>query len=192
MAAYTDKAAVENYLLTTIAASFDAQLTEWITAMSNFIDNQTGRIFIADTVATARLFEGVNHQKLLIDDCVAVTLVEVGDTYGDSFNTITAADYVLLPFNSVPKNCVALKRQTWGVGIHRITAKWGYSVACPADIKLVATVLTAGIVNTQVKTGTAKKSETIGNYTVSYHDDHGVADFERALALLEGYRRITI
>ena len=44
----------------------------------------------------------------------------------------------MLPYNYLPITCVALKRRVWCVGIHRITGKWGYSVACPADIKFVA------------------------------------------------------
>src|SRR4051794_16038281 len=128
MSAYTDEVSIENYLLTDIDASFSSQITAWIAAMSAHIEQYTGRIFVADSLATARLFEGTNSQKLLIDDCVAVTIVEVGDTYGDSFTTIDTADYQLMPYNDLPKTCIGLKRRNWGVGTHRITAKWGYSI----------------------------------------------------------------
>jgi hypothetical protein len=192
MSAYTTEVAVENYLLTDIDPTFSAQITEWIAAISAHIEQYTGRVFVADTEASERLFEGQRTNKLLIDDCVAVTKVEQGDTYGDSFVEISSGDYQLLPYNALPKNAIGLKRTIWGAGIHRITAKWGYSVAAPADIKFACTVLVAGIVNTQVRTGTAKKSESIGNYSVAYSDDKGVADFENALAILDRYKRLTV
>jgi hypothetical protein len=192
MSAYTDQTAIENYLLTNIDSSFSSQIVEWITAVSTFIDNYTGRQFVADGSASARTFIGRYSQKLPVDDCVAVSTVEIGDRFGDNYSTVASTDYAVLPLNELPKNCIALKHQDWGVGIHRITAKWGYSVACPLDIKFVATVLAAGIVNTQAKTGAAKKSESIGNYSVSYVDDSGVADYERAMSILDRYVKLSI
>lgn len=192
MSAYTDKASVENYLLTSIDTSFNSQVTDWIAGISQYIDNYTSRTFVADSADSTRLFEGRSNQRLLIDDCVAISKVEHGDRYGDSFVEIASADYQVLPYNYLPITCVALKRRVWCVGIHRITGKWGYSVACPADIKFVATVLTAGIINTHVHTGTAKRQEAIGSYKVTYYDDHGITDYERVLSLLDGYRRISL
>ena len=78
---YTDQTTVENYLLQTIDGSFLNQFDEWLEGIENYIDKYTGRNFIADVAASARLFEGKTSNKLLIDDCVEVTLVEQGDTY---------------------------------------------------------------------------------------------------------------
>ena len=192
MSLYTDETSIKNYLLTDIDPSFDAQIVDWITSISAHIEQYTNRIFIADSAASTRLYEGQRSNKLIIDDCVAVTLVEKGDTYGETFASILTTDFQILPYNSLPINAIGLKRQIWDRGVHRITAKWGYSVACPADIKYAATVLVAGIVNTQVRTGTAKKSERIGNYTVTYADDKGVADYAGACSILDQYRRISL
>jgi hypothetical protein len=192
MSSYTDEASIEKYLLTDIDASFRAQIAEWITEMSAYIDKYTGRQFVADATATARLFEGKCSNKLLIDDCVAVTAVEQGDTYGESFSTITAGDYQLLPYNDTPKNAIGLKRTAWGLGVHRITAKWGYSLACPDDIKFAATVLVSGIIWPQINPGSFKKKEAIGNYTVEYQSDESAADYERACEILDQYRRINL
>ena len=82
---------------------------------------------------------------------------------GESFSTIVAGDRQLLPYNDTPKNAIGLKRTLWGLGIHRITAKWGYSIAVPADIKFAATVLLGGILWAQIYPDGEKKSETIGN-----------------------------
>jgi hypothetical protein len=190
---YTDKTAVENYLLTDIDSSFDSQVEEWISQISKYIDQYTNRTFAVSDESgdpEARLFEGRGGQKLLIDDCVSIDTVEIGDRYGDSFEE--TEDYVALPLNDTPKTAIALKNRAWPVGIHRITALWGYAVEVPADIKFAATVLVAGIINTHVKTGTAKKSESIGNYSVTYTDDKGIADYDRTLTILDTYKRFTL
>lgn len=189
---YTDQTAIENYLLQTIDGSFLTQLDEWIAGIELYIDGYTGRNFIADSTATTRLYEGKLSNKLLIDDCVAVTVVEQGDTYGEVFTVINSGDYQLLPYNDIPKNAIGLKRTIWDYGVHRITAKWGYSTAVPADIKFVATVLVAGILNVQIKTGAAKKRESIGNYSVEYTTDQGIADYARACGILDGYKRFSL
>ena len=190
-AQYTDKAAVENYLLISIDNSFDSQLEGWINAVSKHIEQITGRVILADDAASTRLYaiDGW-HTRLVIDDCVEVTKVETGDTYGDNFSENT--DYVLLPLNETPKNAVVLKNQAWPRGTHRITAKWGSYVDVPDDIAFVATVLVAGIVNAQVGTGTAKKSERIGAYTIQYADDRGINDYDRVMAILDTYKRYTL
>lgn len=186
---YTDQTNVQDYLLQAIDGSFANQIDAWIEGIENYIDQYTNRNFIADAAASTRLFEGKCSNKLLIDDCVAVTLVEKGDFYGENFSTISSGDYQLLPYNDTPKNAIGLKRALWDRGVHRITAKWGYSVQCPADITFAATVLVAGILNTQIKTGTAVKSERIGNYTVTYSDEKGMGDYMQAMAILDARRR---
>lgn len=192
---YTDKASIENYLLTDIDVSFNEQVDAWIEAASRYIDQYTNRTFAVEDESgepesSARLFETTAAAKLLIDDAIEIDTVEIGDRYGDTFEE--TEDYVSLPLNGSPKTAVALKHRAWPTGTHRITAVWGYSSEVPADIKFAATVFAAGIINTQVNTGTAKKSETIGNYSVSYTDDKGIADFERALSILNSYARTTL
>lgn len=186
MADYTDQAAVETYLGKTLTADPAA----WIAAVSAFIDKYTGRTFVTDEAPSERLFEGNSGQKLIIDDCIDVTKVEIGDRYGDNFEETT--DYQAFPLNETPKTMLGLKNRGWGVGIHRITANWGYSASRPDDIAFAATVLVAGIANFALQTGSAIKSETIGNYSVSYDTAQGAADYERAMAILDSYRRITI
>jgi hypothetical protein len=206
--AYTDKASIENYLLTEINVSFNDQIAEWIAAVTKYIENQTGRVFELiqseenPAQPEARLFEGGNRQTLLIDDLIGgeglgVLIVEKGDRYGENFTVIDEADYQTLPLNSGtnasgPITSIGLKRQAWGVGIHRITGYWGYSVIPPADVKFAATVLTAGIVTAHFSNESITKSETIGNYSVSYTTPTQAADFERIPAILDSYRRITI
>ena len=122
---YTDRAAIESYLLQTIDNTFYVQIDEWIAAVEQYIDKQTGRSFIADEAASARLFEGCNSQKLLIDECIEVDMAEVGDTYGDSFIEIDEADHQLLPYNEAPQERDRAQTPGLGVGVHRTHSQVG-------------------------------------------------------------------
>lgn len=199
---YTDKATIQNLGIITIDVSFDAQIDSWIEGAENIIDLITGRNFKADTVASARLFDGNGSPMLLIDDAVEITLVEVGvDAYGASFETILSTGsgrYFTDPANHtalkvpVTKLTLASRAFLFGKQNQRITAKWGYSVNVPADIKLAATVFALGIANQNRQGGSEIKSERIGNYTVTYNSEKGNnswADFEQAMTILEGYKR---
>ena len=52
---YTNKEAIENYILQEIDVSFDTQLDAWIAGVETIIDQITGRNFIADSAASARV-----------------------------------------------------------------------------------------------------------------------------------------
>lgn len=201
---YTDVEAVENYMLQTIEEEYQTQVDSWIAGVEKIIEEMTGRIFIADDTASARLFDGDDTPDLLIDECVDVTKVEVGlDSYGGSFLEIgtTGSDkYFEYPENAVVKGQsikkITLNARCFPAGRqnNRITAKWGYSVACPADIQFAATVFVAGILNQQRGGGDKVASERIGNYAVTYSNDgrDSYADFERAKEIVESYKRIRI
>lgn len=202
---YTTEEIIENYILNDIDPSFSTQIDSWIEAIENIIDNETGRNFIADASASARVFDGDGTPELLIDDCVEITLVEAGnDDYGGTFSTIaaTGADrYFTDPANHTAKGVPITKLTTrsryWLTGKQnqRITAKWGYSAAVPADIQFATTVFVAGILNQHRQGGDEIKSERIGNYTVTYNSDIGgnsFSDFERAMGILEKYKQYNL
>lgn len=200
---YTTKASIEKYGTITIDPSFDTELAEIIEGVERTIDQLTGRNFKADTVATARLFDGCGEAVLLIDDAIEITLVEVGlDEYGSSFLTIPGSGanrYFTDPANhtalGVPVTKITLNAETFipGKQNQRITGKWGYSAAVPLDIKRAATVFAFGVMNAENNIGGASvKSERIGNYNVTYNTDNGKdswTDFENAMAALDAYKR---
>lgn len=80
-------------------AGSDAVLTSIIEAASRAIDNFCGREagwFVAQAAATARLYSGSGGPVQRIDECMAVTLVEVKDSPTDStYDTWAATDYIL-------------------------------------------------------------------------------------------------
>jgi hypothetical protein len=76
---YTDKTAVQNYILTNIDVAFDTQLTAYIEAMSRYADEYTGRTLVAADDDTTRLYDGDGTQSVRIDDVVSITEVTVDD-----------------------------------------------------------------------------------------------------------------
>jgi hypothetical protein len=202
---YTSEENIESYGLVDIAGSFSNQIDGWIEGVEGIIDDITGRNFIADEEASPRLFDGPGSKKLIIDDAVEITKLEIGlDDYGGNFQEILASGvnrYFTLPANGmdnagkpVPFTALQLRAHFFQSGMQnqRVTAKWGYSVDVPKEIEFAATVFAFGIVNQQRQSGQSVKSEKIGNYAVTYNSDNGKdswGDFERALAILDKYKR---
>jgi hypothetical protein len=165
----------------------------------------TGRNFVADASATARLYDGDGTEELLIDDCIAVTEVAVGnDSYGSGFSAVASSGadrYFTYPANhavlEVPITKIKLNARCFACGSqnNKITAKWGYSEEAPSDIRFAATVFVAGILNQNRQGGDQVKSEHIGNYTVTYNTDQGAdswSDFQKALDIVKRYAKINI
>ena len=185
---YTTKINLERYTLQTIDASFDAQITSWIESIEKFIEKYTGRIFIADTTASEKVYDGEGGSKQKFDEFISLTKVEIGE---DTKTEIESDDYRIYPNNEERKNKIQLKENYFTKGYQNvtITAKWGYSAVCPADIILAATTLLAGIINYSNDAKGKIRSESIGRYTVAYTDDQGWQDFKRAMMILNSYKR---
>ena len=191
---YTTQEKVEDFLK---QGALDYSLTDYILAVQEYIEGFTGRVFKACGVASARLFDGKGKQELLIDDCIEVTKVELGnDSYGNTFTEVpsTGEDrYLLLPNNysvrNVPITKIALTSRLFDFGMQnvKITGKWGYSEEAPADISFVATVLVAGMYNAKNSIN-GINSETIGSYSISYNNQQQWDAYNRALALLNRYK----
>jgi hypothetical protein len=197
---YTNKTEIENYLLTTIDATFNSQVDNWIESMENYIDQMTGRNFIADAVSndSDRYYDGDNTSKLLIDDAVEITELEVGEgstMTPDTTKMKADGDYVLYPANRLPITRIQLRGgyfPNWPHQAIRVKARWGYSEAVPADIKQVATVLVAGIINYGNTSEGEVKSMNIGSYSVTYKDEKQWQDFERVAEILKNYKKFII
>lgn len=199
---YTTKTKVEDFLNTTISMT-DEKFDDFIEAVEIYIDNFTGRNFIADSEASVRVYNGDSSQNLRIDDCVEITKVEVGSgLWGDLHEEIgiTGEDrYYSLPFNyqldKVPINEIILRARYWiaGLGNHKITAKWGWSEAVPSDISWASTFLVASIYK-QGQGGNMAgiQAEKIGEYSVTFQDGNEMSDFKNALVILNKYKRYVL
>jgi len=193
---YTSRSKIENFLLITVDESFHDQVDNFIEDTERFIDTYTERNFVADSESSARYYDGFDTRELRIDDCVEVETVEIGgDDYGHSSASFEeTTDYITSPANAIardtPINTIILTKSYFpgGVQNHRVTAKWGYSEACPGDISMAATILAAHLwkFGRGGITGGISQ-EKIGNYSVSYDNDKDKQDYDRAIAILDRY-----
>ena len=195
---YTSSAKISAFLKTTITAD----LASYILAAQRYIEEYTGKVFKAGEEEEARVFDGNGEDFLLIDECVLVSKVEVGqDSYGENFTEIlnSGSDrYFLKPDNydkfdpKQPIYMIELSARLFSHGRqnHRITGKWGSFVACPDDVGFAATVIAAGMYNAS-SGGEGKKAEKIGNYSVTYAEGNW-SDLERAKEILKQNQNINI
>lgn len=199
MRGYTSKTKIENYTLQTINASFDSQITAWIESVERYIEQLTGRIFIADLVASEKKYDGEGETSQKFDEFVQLTKLELGeDDPALSPSTINRVevpntDYRLYPNNQENKATIMLRSGYFPCGYQNVvvTARWGYSDTLPADIELAATILVAGITNYSNNAKGKVRSESLGRYSVSYETDKGWSDYERAKSILDSYKRFT-
>lgn len=194
---------IENYLLDTIRADFQPQVLEWIAMMEKYIENYTGRVFIADDTASIRKYETKDRptntignylaeaQSLYIDECVSIDELTIDG------EVIDTGDYITYPANKLPITRIKLLDDsglffTQGEQNIEVEASWGYSVLCPDDISFATSILVAGIINYSGDMEGEVKSETIGTYAVTYKDDKDWQDFTRAKQILDYYKKVVI
>jgi hypothetical protein len=188
---YTDQNTVEEYL----GEAIDRSISLEIENASRFIDRYTGRSFVACDTASARLFDGIGTSELLIDDCIAITKVEIGnDTFGNTFTEVPATGddrYLQIPNNELPKTSLLLTQRYFPEGIQniKITAKWGYSDEIPAEIKKVATYLVAMEYQKSANGFIGGiESERIGEYSVSFGSGQkDKEEFNNIKSILDGF-----
>ncbi len=144
----------------TTGPSTDANLQIALDAATDAINAVCNRPdgFISLSVATARTYTGSGEAYQWIDECTAITLVEVKESPTDTAYVAWAAsdwlpfsgDPKYPDFNSLPYNgLMVVPDATYSHFIKgsfppnrspatptvRVTAKWGYSVAAPARVK---------------------------------------------------------
>lgn len=187
MREYTTIDRVQNYILTEIDEDFTYQVTEWIEQISKFIENYTGRQFIADTTASIKKYDGNGINKMLIDEFTEITKLEINDTEIDS------DDYYTYPANETPKNEIKLEGHRFSSGYQNIevTAKWGYSTSCPEDLIFATTILVAGIIYNSWNQEGEVQSIAMGRYNVTYKDSKGWNDYRQAMDIIDKYKKFS-
>lgn len=186
---YTNKEAIENYMLIDIDDQFDDQIDEWIEGAEEYIDNVTNRDFaLADEEAATedRTFDGDGTNTMNIDPAIEIEEVRFSET-GDP---IDADQIVELPVRSDTITKLKLKNFKFPKGTQNIYVKanWGYS-EIPKSIKFAATVIVAGIINNAWNSDSEIASMTIGRYSVSYKSKKEVNDLESVEASLEMFKQ---
>ena len=188
---YTTKAAIENYLLITIDDSFNGQIDEWIEAVEEHIDHETSRDFTPveeSAVFADRTFDGDGTMTLTIDPCTEIEEIRFSETG----TPIDADAYVKHPIRKPTTTKIQLKHLAFPAGVQNIyvSAKWGYA-AVPADIKIAATVMVAGIINNAWQSEGEIASMTIGRYSVTYKTKKQMDDFASIEQILAFNKRYT-
>ncbi len=180
--AYTEKNAVQTYLLTNIDVTFDTQLSEWIRAMSQYIDEQVGYPVFTDE-ETTRLYDGNGELRQLISPVHTITEVTLDD------EVITP---VKAPYNNPVKRELIFSDSyfTQGTANLAVTGIHSLKAELPDVIKTACTILVAGIVNQSNNQTEGVKSEKIGNYSVTYADEEEQKMYKWAMAVIASYRPI--
>ncbi len=196
---YTTEEKVEEYLGKSVSTDV---LTDIILYVEKLIDRITGRNFKADTSASYRYYDGDGSQDLVIDDCIDISEVNIGNNYyGDSFTEVgnTGTNrYYTLPANnsadSVPIRKLHLRVMFFTLGFQnqKIKAKWGYSETPPEDIVLAATILVSSIYEGG-RSGSVGgvQSERIGEYNITYSNSK-VLEVKRAIDIINSYKKFEI
>lgn len=145
MANYISVEQIKNAMPDAISGgSYDPILAELATRASAMIDRLTGRpegAYDAPTTATARIYQGSGKDYLWIDECVAVTKVEVKDSVTDTtYVTWASTDYIVCTgsptypdYVNTPYTLLLVDINgnyatfTEGQRTVQITARWGYS-----------------------------------------------------------------
>ena len=134
-------------------SDYDSVLSALIDRAESFIDRFCNRPdgFVADTTASARVFEGSGSHVQWIDECVEVTKVEVKDSYTDTdYDTWETADYWPATgdpeqpdYNNTPYTFLVVNLDSdgsesifpAGQRVVRVTARWGFAESVPDAIK---------------------------------------------------------
>ena len=195
---YTTEEKVEAYLMITIDPSQSAEVDTWIEAVSQWIDNYTGRTFEASD--ETKYYDGNGTRDLNIDPVISITTLQILNTDGTADTTLTegqANDFLLYPLNDSPKYIIKLVLSSsigvFPAGIRRvkITGSFGQTSTVPKNIELAASMLVGKIVKEGIKGGQSS-SEGLGDFKITYKDIDETADSLGIKNILDQYRKIEI
>jgi hypothetical protein len=172
---YTNESKIEQYLQIDIDDSIAASVVDWITWVSQYIDNYTGTTF--ESSNQIYYFDVTDKEsRVFVDDLVSINTLELLDTNGDVTDTLTEnTDFWLYPLNRTTKNEIRLnpygKYSIFpysGSRKIKINGNFGVSATVPKDIEMVATQMVGDIIKQSSSEAKSKKSETLGEYSVTF------------------------
>lgn len=175
---YTTKAKVEAFLNTTLSDSQNGAINDWIAWVKDYIDRYTNSTFEA-SADTTKLYDTNGKSRIFIDPVTSITTLKVVDSSGNVVKTLTAnTDYSIYPLNTTVKNEIRLlPTSTWpafeitnGVQRLQVIGKHGEGVTVPPAIEWAATRMVASLLGNGGSEGKTIKSETLGEYSVTFAD----------------------
>jgi len=196
--AYTTTQKVKDYLqIDNFTHSRTATaISDWINAVEEWIDNYCGRTFKSET--TTKLYDGNGKSQLITDDFTTLTSIEILDEDGNvEDSTSDSTDWFTIPANEKPKTAVKLNprgqsmRTIFPVGTQNIKlhGDFGYESSVPKAVEMAATMLVAELVKNHDQQAGDVKSESLGDYSVTYADIDKIATELNATKLLEQFKR---
>jgi hypothetical protein len=141
--------------LTLRAAAGSSLIDGRLAAAEAYVTGRMGRSY-GVTEAQARIFDGSGTNQMAIDPCQSVSAVKLIDETGATIFAYTSDDYILYPYNTLPKYILRRKPTSvvtiatlasysglWPEGIANIqvTGIWGEAAAAPADVKEAIIIL---------------------------------------------------
>ncbi len=200
---------VENYMSVEIAEDFESNVESWIQWMTEYIETVTGRVFIADTSNSEKIYEVdlqrsvsvgggiVSPTELVVSEFVNTSTSSMKLTIDDE--ELDGDEFLLYPatVEELPKTRLVLKEDsgfvfTEGEQNIKVEAKWGHSIAVPGNIKFATIVLVAGMVNNSWSSEGEMSSVTMGRYTMSFKDKKELQDFDRVQEILRMYTKVSL
>lgn len=180
---YTTKTDVQNYIQKDIDASFDTQLSAYISAMSEYIDKLAG-FPVYRTTETTNLYDGNNSSLIQIDHVHTISEVLVGTT------EITPLQ---VPYNADVKTQLKLESSTFTSGLANVSVTGIHALQkdLPDQITHACTVFVGILVKQLQEQRSGVKSEKIGEYAVTFASDEERLDYKMAKEIVLSYRPIT-
>lgn len=189
---YTTRTKVQQYMNSDLSA-IDSEVTAWIASVKAWIDNYCGKTF--EGVSETRYYDGNGKDRIVIDSFVGAPTVQLLNFDGSVDTTLVegaGSDFVTYPLNTTEKYELVLMPNSSRSRFSRafenllddddltdadikrlikVTATFGGSATVPADVELAATMLVAAIAKGRQSGGNGTlKSETLGDYSVTYGD----------------------
>lgn len=156
-----------------------------VAAVAQQVTHRTRRQFIADSVASARLYDGSGTVEQETDEFISLSSMQILGYVGIA-SAITVTSPVVVHDQTLPQNRVLLYTGTtpiyagiyidkWPEGYRNIqaTAIWGYAAAIPADLWEAVAGQTAALMameaqSTQSGTATEKRQgDVMAKYAVA-------------------------
>ncbi|MDF1498523.1 MAG: hypothetical protein P1P85_04195 [Patescibacteria group bacterium] len=212
---YIDKTQIEEYTGLTISSGLDGFMTTLIGSVEAYIEKYCGgryfekRWFNDSDIEKTFRYDGNDDTKLAIDDLRSLTSLTVDDMV-----LTENEDFHLYPLNAVnygmPYEWIELiQPETRLLNVNSrlssappyifdkgqrtivVVGKFGYSVAVPDDIKLVALKLVGSIIKENIRDSDLKEvtQESLGDYSASYTKIVEIANQLKINEILDKYKK---
>lgn len=191
---YTNKAAVENYIKHSLTEDEEALLMLIIPAIEQYIDFKCSTTF-KKVDPTTRYYDSEGDNFIDIDPAYEITGVSHVNSYGQVDYTYNPDfEFILGPYNTTVKTEIQRRAGHFhtGEGSIAVTARFSsWENGVPADIKLCATRLAAGLLDNTKRdsAGTPIQSESIEGHSITYINPRQITPDLDSYALGDSYVR---